>query len=174
MVIWTGSDAPFVCSLILPTLDWLWGCPQALIQHRHVSSDHVGLAYSAKPMPLQNWGNLLSELHVPHEQCLTGISDAFSAFFKTSICPSSSWVHCTPNKSVPTLRYTWRHYWVQSPGFPKIVYCMKLGCTAAGHLHRNMVIELVGLAPIKSIKHTRSRNKNTTRDITISTWRCST
>ena len=34
-----------------------------------------------KRMPTQNWGNLLSELHVPHEQCLTGISDVFSAFF---------------------------------------------------------------------------------------------
>ena len=32
-------------------------------------------------------GNLLSELHVPHKQCLTGISDAFSASF-TSIWPS--------------------------------------------------------------------------------------
>ena len=43
--------------------------------------------------------------------------------------PSSSpRAHCTPNKSVPTLRYTsYRSmpegsYRVQSPGFPKIVY----------------------------------------------------
>ena len=27
-----------------------------------------------------SWGNLLSDLHIPHEQCLIGISDAFSAF----------------------------------------------------------------------------------------------
>ena len=26
------------------TLDWLWGCPQTLIQRRHISSVHVGLA----------------------------------------------------------------------------------------------------------------------------------
>ena len=38
---------------------------------------------------------------------LIGISDAFSAFFYgyPSSCPRA---HCTPNKSVPTLRYTRR------------------------------------------------------------------
>ena len=67
---------------------------------------------------------------------LIGISDAFSAFVYgyPSSCPRA---HCTPNKCVTTLRYTRRHgpvyiyiqampvgtYWVQSPGFPKIVYC---------------------------------------------------
>ena len=65
---------------------------------------------------------------------LIGISDAFSAFVYgyPSSCPRA---HCTPNKSVTTLRYTRRHgpvyiqampvgtYRVQSPGFPKIVYC---------------------------------------------------
>ena len=67
---------------------------------------------------------------------LIGISDAFSAFVYgyPSSCPRA---HCIPNKSVTTLRYTRRHgpvyiyiqvmavgtYRVQSPGFPKIVYC---------------------------------------------------
>ncbi len=39
---------------------------------------------------------------------LIGISDAFSAFVYgyPSSCPRA---HCTPNKSVPTLRYTRRH-----------------------------------------------------------------
>ena len=57
---------------------------------------------------------------------LIGISEPFLPF-------SSLRAHCTPNKSVPTLRYTRRHgliykampvgiYRVQSPGFPKIVY----------------------------------------------------
>ena len=63
---------------------------------------------------------------------LIGISDAFSAFVYgyPSSCPRA---HCTPNKSVPTLRYTRRHgpvytgtYRVQSPGFPKIVYCVRM------------------------------------------------
>ena len=40
-------------------------------------------------------GNLLSELHVPHKQCLTGISDAFSASFTSSIWPSFPRFHCT-------------------------------------------------------------------------------
>ena len=56
---------------------------------------------------------------------LIGISDAFSAFVYGY--PSScSRAHCTHNKSVPTLRYTRRPvgaYRVQSPGFPKLVYC---------------------------------------------------
>ena len=47
-----------------------------------------------------------------------------------SSCPRA---HCTPNKSVPPLRYTRKHiqampvgiYRVQSPGFPKIVYRFK-------------------------------------------------
>ena len=59
---------------------------------------------------------------------LIGKSDAFSAFVYgyPSSCPRA---HCTPNKSVPTLRYTRKHgaipvgtYRGQSPGFPKIVY----------------------------------------------------
>ena len=39
---------------------------------------------------------------------LIGVSDAFSAFVYgyPSSCPR---VHCTPNKRVPTLRYTRRH-----------------------------------------------------------------
>ena len=52
--------------IILLTLDWLWGHPKALIQWRHVSSVCVGLANGTKGTPTQNWGNLLSELHVPH------------------------------------------------------------------------------------------------------------
>ena len=62
-----------------------------------------------------------------------GISDAFSAFVYgyPSSCPRA---HCTPNKSMTTLRYTRRHrpvyiqampvgtYRLQSPGFPKIVH----------------------------------------------------
>ena len=44
-----------------------------------------------------------------NSECLIGVSDAFSAFVYgyLSSCPCA---HCTPNKSVPTLRYT------RSPG----------------------------------------------------------
>ena len=62
---------------------------------------------------------------------LIGIFGAFSAFVYgyLSYCPRA---HCTPNKSVPTLRYTRRPgpiqampvgtYRVQSPGFLKTIY----------------------------------------------------
>ena len=55
-----------------------------------------------------SWGNLLSDLHVPtNSERLIGISDAFSVFVYgyPSSCPRA---HCTPNKSMPTLRYTRR------------------------------------------------------------------
>ena len=105
----TGSEAPFVCEIptassniyryILPTLDsWLWGRPaQALLHRRNVSSVRVSLANGTKRTPSQNWGNQLSELHVPHRQCLAGISNAFSASF-TSIWPSFPRFYCTPTK----------------------------------------------------------------------------
>jgi len=79
-------------------LDWLWGRLQALLQRRNVSSVHVGLANGTKQTPSQNWGNLLSELHVSHKQCLAGISNAFSASF-TSIWPSFPRFYCTLNKA---------------------------------------------------------------------------
>ena len=103
----TGSDAPFVCEIptvssnkkeiILLTLDWLWERPQALLQRRHVSSFRVVLANGTKRTPSQNWGNLLSELHVPHRQRLAVISNAFSSSF-TSIWPSFPRFYCTPTK----------------------------------------------------------------------------
>ena len=107
--------------IILLTLDWLWGRPQALIQRRHVSSVCVGLANGTKRTPSQNWGNLLSELHVPHRQCLAGISNAFSASF-TSIWPSFPRFYCTTSKACLLCATPAGTYRVQSPGFPKIVY----------------------------------------------------
>ena len=107
--------------IILRTLDWLWGCPQALLQRRNVSSVRVGLANGTKRTPSQNWGNLLSELHVPHRQCLTGISNAFSSSL-TSIWPSFPRFYCNPNKACLLCATPAGTYRVQSPGFPKIVY----------------------------------------------------
>ena len=100
---------------MLLTLDWLWGRQQALLQQRNVSSVHAALANCTKWMPSQNWGNLLSELHVPH------ISVAFSASF-TSISPSFPQFYCTPNKACLLCATPAGTYQVQSPGFLKIVY----------------------------------------------------
>ena len=91
--------------------DWLWGCLQALIQTRHVSS-------SALVWQMAQNGRLhkTGEPTIRAAQCLTGISNAFSASF-TSIWQSFPWFHCTPNKSVPTLRYTCRHLPSASPPY---------------------------------------------------------
>ena len=88
------------------------GRPQVLLHRRNVSNVRVGLANGTKRTPSQNWGNLLSELHVPHKQCLTGISNAFSASL-TSIWPS-------PNKACLLCATPAGTYRVQSPGFPKL------------------------------------------------------
>ena len=127
----TGLETPFVCwiptdssnnnkkYIILVTLNWLWGRPQALFQRRNVSSVRVGLANGTKRTPPQNWGNLLSELHVPHWQCLANISNVFSASF-TSIWPFFPRFYCTGNKACPLCATPAGTYRVQSPGFPKI------------------------------------------------------
>ena len=108
----TGSDSPFVCEIpiassnnknkkyiILLTLNWLCGCPQALLQRRNVSSVCTGLANGTKRTPSQkDWGNLLLQLHIPHRQHLTGISNAFFASF-TSIWPSFPRFYCNANKA---------------------------------------------------------------------------
>ena len=106
--------------IILLTLDWLWGRLQALLQWRNVSSVRVSLTNGTKWTPSHNWGNLLSELHGPHKQCLTGISNAFSASF-TNIWPSFLRFYCTPNKACLLCATPAGTYRVQSPGFPKII-----------------------------------------------------
>ena len=131
----------------LLTLDWLWGRPQTLLQRRNVSSVRVGLANDTKQTPLQNWGNPLSELHVPHRQCLAGISNAFSASF-TSIWPSFPWFYCTPNKACLLCATPTGTDRVYSPGFPKIVYwhfgCVliaSLQCRFRAQRQMNQIIE---------------------------------
>ena len=91
--------------MILPTLNWIWGRPQALIQRMHFWSPCFGLVKGTNRTPSHDSRYLLSELEVRHAQCFTGI---FSSF--TSILPSFPRFQCTPNKSGPTLRYT-RKYW---------------------------------------------------------------
>ena len=72
-------------------------------------------------------GNLLSELHVPHKQCLAGIIYAFSASF-TSIWPYFPQFYCTPNKACLLCATPTDIYRVQFPGFPKIVYSNGVFC----------------------------------------------
>ena len=87
---------------------------------RTVSRVRVGFANGTKWTPSQNWGNQLSELHVPHRQCLAGISNAFSASF-TSIWPSFPRFYCSPNEACLLCATPAGTYRVQSPEFPKLV-----------------------------------------------------
>ena len=59
--------------IILPTLDWLWGRLQALLQRWNVSSVHVRLANGTKWMPSQNWGTY-------YQSCLYPTNSAWLAF----------------------------------------------------------------------------------------------
>ena len=98
----TGSEAPFVCEIptALSKKNWT-GCGEAC---RLCSNEGMFQAFTLVWQTAQNrrlykkWGNLLSELHVSHRQCLAGISNAFSASF-TSIWLSFPRFYCTPNKA---------------------------------------------------------------------------
>ena len=59
--------------IILLTLDWLWGRPQALLQRRNVWSVRVGLANGAKQTPSQNWGTYF-------QSCMYPTDSAWPAF----------------------------------------------------------------------------------------------
>ena len=52
-------------------------------------------------------------------ECLIGISDAFFLPFFNGYPSSCPRAHCTPNKSVPTLRYTRRHGPIYTGPCPK-------------------------------------------------------
>ena len=127
----TGTEAPFVCEI--PTASsnkkrefcWLAVVPQTdptkacFKRSRWFGKRHKTDAFT-------KLGNLLSELRVPHKQCLIGISDAFSASF-TSIWPSFPRFYCTLKQSVPTLRYTRRHLpsavpWISEDRLLKPIY----------------------------------------------------
>ena len=101
--------------IILLTLDWLWGCPRAFAPTKECFKHSLWFVKNdTKRTPSQNWGDILSELHVLHRQCLAGISDAFSASF-TSIWPSFPRFYCTPNKACLLCATPARTYRVQSP-----------------------------------------------------------
>ena len=143
----TGSEARFVCkiptassnkkNIILLTLDWLLGRPEALLQLRNVSSVRVVFANGTKRTPTQKWGNLLWVLYVPYRQCLAGISNAFSASF-TSIWPAFPRFYCTRNKACLLCATPAGTCRVQSPGFPKIVYYEKV------RLHQKYNLKIKG------------------------------
>ena len=113
------SCSPFSPSLIslmflwtLSTMFTLTGCGDArrLWSNKGIFQVFALVWQTAQNGRLHKTGgiNLLSELHVPHKQCLTGISNAFSASF-TSTWPSFPRFHSMANKSVPTMSYTRRH-----------------------------------------------------------------
>ena len=71
-----------------------------------------------KTVAFTKLGNLISELHVPHRQCLAGIiSNSVSVSF-SSIWPSFPRYYCSPNKACATPAGTYR---VQYPGFPRLL-----------------------------------------------------
>ena len=92
---------------------------QQLQTKRHVSSFRVGLSNGTKQTPSQNWGTYYQSCMYP-TNCLTAISDAFSASF-TSIWPSFPRFYCTPNKACLLCATPAGTYRI-SPEFPKMVY----------------------------------------------------
>ena len=122
--------------IILLTLGWLCGRPQAVIQRRHVSSVRIGLAHGTKRTPSQNWETY-------YQSCMYPTNNAWPAFLMPFFSFLFSFfffflllffllvsVHLRHGLTVtlPPTRVSILHapptgtYWVQSPGFPKIVY----------------------------------------------------
>ena len=112
-----------------------------------------------------------------NSECLIGISDAFSAFVYVypSSCPRAQ---CTLNKSVTTLRYTRRHgpvyrfmpegsYRVQSPGFPKIVYCSGVRQVHAPNMRLHNKQRSERFPAYFSVPYTLSRQLSSSADTQI-------
>ena len=125
----TGEDnlTVFSYSGRVESPEWRWQRWRADLQHFEIFRHGPFIIYTRLPAE----GNYYPICTFPaSSECLISISDALSVFC-LRVFPRA---HCTPNKSVPTLRYTRRHgliyiqampvgiYRVQSPGFPKIVY----------------------------------------------------
>ena len=84
--------------------EWRWQRRRADLRHFEIFRHGPIIIYTRLPAG----GTYYPICTFPvSSECLIGISDAFcSSYGYPSSCPRA---HCTPNKSVPTLRYTRRH-----------------------------------------------------------------
>ena len=100
--------------------DWLWGCPQALIQQRQVSSVHIGLANGTKHF--HKTGGIY------YQSCMYPTNSAWPAFLMPFLIllPVSGLLSRgftgSPTKACQLSATPAGTYWLQSPGFPKLVY----------------------------------------------------
>ena len=99
----------------MKSLEWRWQRRRADLRHFGIFRHGPIIIYTR----LSAGGTYYPICTFPaSSECLIGISDAFSAFVYGY--PSSSpRAYCTPNKSVPTLRYTCRHGPVYTGPCPK-------------------------------------------------------
>lgn len=61
----------YVCFVILSTLSWACGLRQHDIHRKHFSKSDFGFGNGMNFAPISFSGYLLSDLHVPYEQCFT-------------------------------------------------------------------------------------------------------
>ena len=102
------------------TLDWLWGCPQTLIQRRHISSVHVGLANGCL---LQTGGTYNQSCMCPTNSA--GLAFLISDFFKPVSVHLCQGLTVPPTKVCLLCATPAGTYRVQSTEFPKVIYCKK-------------------------------------------------
>jgi len=108
----TGEDnlTVFSYSGRVKSPEWKWQRRRADLRHFEIFRRGPILIYTR----LRAGGTYYPICTFPaSSECLIGISDAFSAFVYgyPSSCPHA---HCTPNKSMPTLRCTHRHIQVHA------------------------------------------------------------
>ena len=110
-------------TVILPTLNWIWGHPQALIQRMHFWSPCFGLVKGTNRIPSHDSRYLLSELQVPHAQCFTGIFFLFykylASFPAVSMYPQQKRAYSALHPQALTSAFPW----ISEDGLTKTTEC---------------------------------------------------
>ena len=137
----TGKDnlTVFSYSGRVKSPEWKWQRRRANLRHFEIIRHGPVIIYTRLPAG----GTYCPICPFPaSSECLTGISDAFSAFclqvsliFPTcSLYPQQKPAYSALHPQAWTCMYRSMlkgSYWVQSPGFPKIIYCRQ-------HVYQNM------------------------------------
>ena len=116
----TGEDnlTVFSYSGRVKSPEWRWRRRRADMRHFEIFRHGPIIIYTRLPAG----GTYYPICTFPaSSECLISISDAFSAFCLRVSASSSPRAHCTPNKSVPTLRYTRRHGPIYTGPCPKVL-----------------------------------------------------
>ena len=114
----TGSEVPFVCEIPAASSNkkrcnfadtgLAVGTPADFASTKECFKRSLWFGKRHKTDAFTKLGNLQSELHVPHRQCLAGIISKSVSVSFSSIWPSYPRFYCSPNKACATPAGTYR------------------------------------------------------------------